>query len=308
MTDRTSEPLPRSDHDEKRSTAVARRHIIQGAAWSVPVIMVATTAPAYAAASTKPVTLAFNQPTYTSKGCQTITGATVTATVDNGVPQAGISVSILLPNGYTFSGGSTTYTGVTNGSGVMSVPAITTPASGGMQSLTAIAAASSTTSSASTTSQTNVTPGISGYAATNATQGSQFSSVPVGAVPLGSSYFLSSQDLYFENTKVASGVISAYVYANLTSALVSFNTSSGGNRAAGATVAESYSGVPTSATSVGADYYLTNAGVLYYKGSQVATGVQSAVGSYRDSHYTVDYVDTSNAKYLMYEGAQQGSP
>lgn len=307
MTDRTLESSPQSNDRENRPAGIERRHLIHGAAWSVPVIMMATTVPAYAA-SGKAVALAFNQPTYTAKGCKTITGATVTATVDQGVPQAGVSVSVLLPSGYTFPGGSTTYTGVTNGSGVLTVPAITTPATGGKTTLTALAAASGTTLTATATSQANVTPGISGYAATNASQGSVFASVPVGAVPLGSSYFLAGSDLYFENTKVASGVISAYVYATLTSAAVSYNTNSGGNRATAATVAESYTGVPTSARSVGADYYLTNAGDLYYKGSKVATGAQSAVGAYRDSHYTVEYIDTHNAKHLMYEGVEQGSP
>ena len=307
MTDRTLESSPQFNDRENRPAGVQRRHLIHGAAWSVPVIMMATTVPAYAA-SGKAVALAFNQPTYTAKGCTTITGATVTATVDQGVPQAGVSVSVLLPSGYTFPGGSTTYTGVTNGSGVLTVPAITTPASGGTTTLTALAAASGTTLSATATSQANVTPGISGYAATNASQGSKFGSVPVGAVPLGSSYFLAGSDLYFENTKVASGVISASVYATLTSSVVSFNTNAGGNRAVGATVAESYTGVPTSARSVGADYYLTNAGELFFKGSRVATDAQSAVGTYRDSHYTVDYIDANNAKHLLYEGVQQGSP
>nr|WP_298578017.1 hypothetical protein [uncultured Microbacterium sp.] len=124
-----------------------RRTVLTGAAWTIPVIATAAIAPAASASGT--LALAFNQATYTGTACSTITGAYVTATT-NGAAAAGVPVTVTLSNGYTFAGGSTSYTGSSDGSGRVSLPAISVPSIGGTGTLSAISGAA--TSSANATS------------------------------------------------------------------------------------------------------------------------------------------------------------
>lgn len=124
------------------SSFLRRRTLIAGAAWSVPALVLATSTPAFAASG---VSLAFNQASYSTSGCSTITGATVTAS-GNGSVKSGVSVITSLSGGYTFSGGSTSYAGVSDGTGRISLPAINVPASGGTIAMTATANAASATS------------------------------------------------------------------------------------------------------------------------------------------------------------------
>ncbi|ONI64908.1 hypothetical protein CSIV_09380 [Microbacterium sp. CSI-V] len=112
-----------------------RRTILQGAAWTIPAIAVATVAPA-ASASTAAV-LAFNQASYNGTACSTITGAYVTVTV-GGVPTAGRSVTTTLSDGYTFADGTTTNTQVSDSSGRVNLPAIDVPSQGSNGTLAAI--------------------------------------------------------------------------------------------------------------------------------------------------------------------------
>jgi len=274
----------------------------------VPIIVATTSAPAFAAASqVRTVNLAFDKSSYSVNGCSSISGVKITATI-NTVPQAGVSVSVSLPDGYAYSNGATTYSGVTDTNGVVTLPNISTPGSGGTTVLTAVAAASSTTSGATASSNIAVSANVVAAVASASTSGSGITAVPSDAQPLGGGYFLASNgDLYNQATKVATGAISARVYSSPSATLVSFNTNSGGSRISGSTVAENYSGVPTNATSVGADYYLTTGGDLYYKGSKVASSVQSAAGSFRDSHYAAEYISANNELFVLYEGVQQGS-
>lgn len=125
---------------------VARRTILAGAAWSIPVIATATVAPAASASGT--LALAFNQASYTGTACSTITGAYVTAT-NNGVPAAGVAVSVTLSGGYTFSGGASSTTGLSDGTGRFALPAISVPGWGGTATASAIAGIESTMSTVS---------------------------------------------------------------------------------------------------------------------------------------------------------------
>ncbi|KTR94326.1 hypothetical protein NS220_09260 [Microbacterium testaceum] len=280
---------------------------MSGAAWSIPVIVASTAVPAHAAASgQKAITLAFNQATYTATGCASITGVTITATASS-VRQAGISVSVSLPQGYSYSNGATTYSGVTDTNGVVTLPNIVTPGAGGQTVFTAIAASTATSSSANTSSQVQVTPNRVARVATNSTVGSTYSGVPSDALPQGGGYFLAQNgDLYYQNSKIATGVSSVSVYASPSDIFASYNTSSGaGARASGTTIVQTYSGA--AGTSVGADYFLTSDGALTFRGTSLATNVTSAAGSYRDGHFTVDYIDAQNVRRTFYETTAQSA-
>lgn len=119
---------------------VARRTILAGAAWSIPVIATATVAPAASASGT--LALAFNQASYSGTACSTITGAYVTATT-NGMAAAGVPITVTLSDGYTFTGGATSAVGISDPAGRFTLPAIAVPAGGGASSPTAVSATAS---------------------------------------------------------------------------------------------------------------------------------------------------------------------
>ncbi|WP_022878632.1 hypothetical protein [Microbacterium sp. B19] len=127
---------------------VARRTILAGAAWSIPVIATAAVAPAASASGT--LALAFNQASYTGTACSTITGAYVTATT-NGTPTTGASITVTLSNGYTFAGGSATYTSTSDASGRVSLPAISVPSIGGTSALQGVSGTASSSATATGT-------------------------------------------------------------------------------------------------------------------------------------------------------------
>ena len=135
---------------------VARRTILAGAAWSIPVIATATVAPAASASGT--LALAFNQASYSGTACSTITGAYVTATTD-GTPTTGASITVTLSNGYTFAGGSTSATGVSGTDGRYTLPTISVPAVGGSGTVTSSSAGASNSAALSAASAATVSYG-----------------------------------------------------------------------------------------------------------------------------------------------------
>jgi hypothetical protein len=113
-------------------------------------------------------------------------------------------------------------------------------------------------------------------------------SVPADAVSVGAGYFLTqSGDLYYKDTKFASGVASANGLTNPGNGYnwCQYVLKTGGainvkGDPAGGTPTqwESWSSVPADAVSVGAGYFLTPSGALYYKDTKFASNVTSATG------------------------------
>ncbi|PPF23360.1 hypothetical protein C5D07_14490 [Rathayibacter tritici] len=130
---------------------VHRRTLVKGSAWTVPVLALSVATPA-AAASGSP-TLAFTQSSYSGKACGTITGVQVKRTTDGSTADPGKVVTVRLADGYTFADGSTTVSRTTGTDGLVTLPDITVPSSGGdsafkaaSDSLTTSARVSSTAS------------------------------------------------------------------------------------------------------------------------------------------------------------------
>ncbi len=147
MTDTNT---PADDPTFTDGSGIKRRTIMAGAAWTIPVVTLATATPAMAASND--LTLAFDKSSYSGTVCSTITGASVTAT-RNGAPASGVAVSVSLGDGYTFEDGSTSTTGTTDGNGRVSLPGIRVPMSGKSSTATATASgASATTAGLSGTS------------------------------------------------------------------------------------------------------------------------------------------------------------
>lgn len=177
-----------------------RRTILQGAAWTIPAIALATVAPA-ASASTAAV-LTFNQASYSGTACGTITGAYVTVTV-GGVPTAGRSVTTTLSDGYTFADGTTTNTQVSDTSGRVNLPAIGVGAGAGTGSITGLSGSSVATSAIS------AGPDAGGVAwnAQGTTATPVPGSTPAGSKAIGFNAFISpANELWINGTRVATNV------------------------------------------------------------------------------------------------------
>ncbi|NRD09139.1 hypothetical protein [Rathayibacter agropyri] len=151
-----------SDWTVPTADGVHRRTIVKGAAWTVPVVAVAVATPA--AAASKTPTLAFTLAKYTGKGCDTIKGVQVKRTTDGSTADPGKVVTVTLSGGYTFADGTTSYSGTTDASGLITLPNIKVPAKGGDSTFSASSdtlAASAPVSSTSTSSlyRRNLTSG-----------------------------------------------------------------------------------------------------------------------------------------------------
>ncbi|MGC0368703.1 hypothetical protein [Microbacterium sp. SLBN-111] len=126
-----TDPLRQADSDGRRLT---RRTVLFGAAWTLPAIAAATTAPA--ATASVAATLSFDKTGYVGDTCAAITGITVTAT-SSGAPAAGLQITISLSTGYTFVGGSNSVSGYSGSNGTFSVPDIRLDGSGTSGTVTA---------------------------------------------------------------------------------------------------------------------------------------------------------------------------
>lgn len=253
-----------------RTSAPSRRTILTGAAWSVPVIAAASIAPIASASGV--TALAFDKATYSGTACGTITGAYVTATV-GGVASAGKAVTVTLSGGYTFSGGATTYTGVSDGAGKLTLPAINVPSVGGNGTLSAVSGSSTASASASA-------PAVKNALWREPNGSTSALSFPAQTTVPGDQTFLTpSGDLYLgQGIPIASGVYSSsaislpgygwaitYLDANGTGGARDWN---GGVEAAS---------FPPGTVVCGDRTYLTPAGDLYLGPSQVvASHVVSA--------------------------------
>ncbi|BAJ73396.1 Ni,Fe-hydrogenase III small subunit [Microbacterium testaceum StLB037] len=292
----------KADRSEAGGWAVRRRTVVAGAAWGLPVIMIATAAPAYAAAS-QTVNLAFDKVQYVATGCQPITGATVTATNrTDGRPVAGLSISVTLPRGFSYPTGATTYTGTTNASGVVALPDIVTPSTGGTVTLTAVAATVSTSASASVTVNLNTQATLALGTSVSKTYASA-----AGGVSVGNRHFLTaSGDLFFENTKIASGVASAagWFTTNWAKGVCFVLSSGGAKQAQFGSIVDSYPAVPVGSKAVGGVGFLAPNGDLYYGNTVLATGVVTAWG-YRitATGEAIDFVGSDGVPKRILNGA-----
>ncbi|KZE35050.1 hypothetical protein AVW09_16880, partial [Microbacterium sp. T32] len=139
MTDLSRASAPDDD-------GIPRRTLIAGAAWSIPVIAIATATPAQAVSNA--LSLAFSKNAYTGVTCSYIGGASVLATV-NGTAAAGKPVTVTLGNGYRFSDGSVTNTQLSGTDGRVALPSINVPLYGGTGTFSAVSGASVANATAS---------------------------------------------------------------------------------------------------------------------------------------------------------------
>ncbi|PPF10565.1 hypothetical protein C5C31_08775 [Rathayibacter rathayi] len=103
--------------------------------WTTPVVAVTVSAPA-AASSLRP-SMAFLQACYGGPVCTTITCVQLRRTIDGCRPARGSIVTATVSGGFTFTTGSTTCAATSDSTGLVTLPAILVPATGGIGLITA---------------------------------------------------------------------------------------------------------------------------------------------------------------------------
>lgn len=191
-----------ADHNdppaETDSIAVgpSRRSLIAGAAWAVPAIALATATPALAATAPT-ITLSFDRSSYSGTACSSVVNISV-AVHRGGDPVVGVSVTVSLSGGYTFSDGSVTATLVTDTAGTCAVPSVTVPTQGGTATLTASSAGA--TSASAAIFESPVLNGTPGYFDAQTTYLST-TGIPNNSLPVFGTWFLTpNHDLIIAST------------------------------------------------------------------------------------------------------------
>ncbi len=253
---------------------LSRRVVVQGAAWSIPVIAAAVATPLAAASGDG--ALSFTLRAYAGTACTEITNVQATLTNSSGAPDAGKPVTVTLSDGYTFADGSTTYTGTTNASGKVTLPAVRVPATGGATTFLASSAAltASAPGTAPKVGEAHIYDRSTGQTYT-------FPTVPAGSTAIGDTTFLASDgDLYVGNVLIASGVssVGAPSLDNSNNSWTPYMSSSGVasiySRDAGQTY--TFLSVPADSKPLGDTAFLAPNGDLYVGNVLVSTGVTSA--------------------------------
>jgi hypothetical protein len=282
--------------------ALNRRTILAGAAWALPAIAVATMAPGAAASGT--TVLTFDRATYSGTVCADITGASVTVTVD-GTAVPGVSVTVAASTGYRFDYGASTFTGLSDASGRVALPALRVQVGGTAGTLaattTGATAAATLTSPASTTTQTLHRRAWTESGADDPT-GSVDLAVPTGSRAVGTLVTLDpTGTLRRRTTTIGTGVTSAFAEMDKNNYLtVTFVDATGMHRRLWTDTGSAYPSasvdatVPANSVAVGTFVTLDPGGVLRRVGTTIATGVTSAFAEFDRNNYTsVTWVDAT---------------
>lgn len=275
-----------NDVTPEEGRGLKRRTIVQGAAWSIPVIAAAVATP-LAAASVGTPTITFVNGPYTATTCGVLGDVVIQATTDGTSPApAGTLVTVTLPAGLRWSDGTSTPRVLpTDASGRVTLSGLSTGALGGSPTLTASISGADASAPVSVTASSSLAVAWDTNGST-----ANYPTVPANAIPVGASFYLAPNgDLYNGNTLVDTGVSSAIGYFD--GAYTVNYVKNGGSLAwnsNGSTAA--YPAVPVDAVAVGASFFLAPNGDLYNGNTLVGTDVASAVGYFGGGAYTVNFV------------------
>jgi hypothetical protein len=295
----------------------SRRTIVQGAAWSVPVIAAAVATPM--AAASVAGTVEFVNGPYSVTACGTLGDVVVQATTDGTAPvPAGTMITVTLPSGLTWEDGSSGSRVLpANGNGRVTLSGLQAGPAAGNPVITASAAGADAAAPVSVAAAAGP---FGFYAIRNgATANGPFPGVPLGATAVGDRYFLTSDGtlLYTEGGAVetiATGVTAADMYVTPDLRFIAnYATSEGGFYVVrGAAVfGGPFPNVPADSTPLGDRYWLTPDGTFLYSDGvtteTIATGVTDANGYVTpDGRYIADYVTSAGAFYVVRNGATFG--
>ena len=309
MTDEETTPT--------ESRGLSRRTIVQGAAWSVPVIAAAVALPL--AAASVAATVEFVNGPYSVTGCGTLGDVVVRATTDGTTPvAAGTLITVTLPTGLTWEDGSSGPRVLpANGSGQVTLSGIQAGPAASNPVITASATGANASAPVSVAAASGPFAFVS-IRGTNSADG-PFPGVPLGSTAVGDRYFLTSDGtlLYADGTTVetiATGVTDAEMYVTPDLRFIAnYSTSAGGFYVVrgGAAGGGQFPGVPAGSTPLGDRYWLTSDGTFLYSDGftteTIATGVTDANGYVTpDGRYVADYITSAGAFYVVRNGATFG--
>lgn len=274
---------------------VDRRAVLHASAWAIPAIVLVSASPA--AAVSGPA-LTFSSTSYAGVACGTIIDAVVRL-ADGADAVAGAGVVLQLAGGYTFDGGLVTRSVVTDGDGRAACGTIHVPGGGATGSVTATAsgAAGATATLASFDARLLASPrGLS-----------DAPTIPVGATPVALDLFLSAGVLYRSGVgAVATGIDAVGALApavgDATAFLLPVRLDDGSASVfdTASNVARVVVGVPSSATPIAADLFLS--GSTLYRGADAVASDVDLCGQLIDHD-----ADATGRLYLPYR-ATDGSP
>jgi hypothetical protein len=278
----------RNVHGASKSHTVNRRTIVQGAAWSIPVVAVAVGAP-LAAASPAP-TLTFTNGPYTVDACGTLDNVTLHATTDGTSPNAGDLVTISLPTGLTFADGSTTKIFTTDAGGNITLTGIRVSGTARGGAITA------TDSTSTATTAVTVTPTGGAFIYNNGTISQ--TPVPAGSTPVTYNTFVdASGNLWVNGALVASGLDPAKVIGDMTDSgtLISWTDTTGQVFIYNNGTISASPGVPAGSTPVTYNTFVDASGNLWVNGALAATNVDPAkvVGNMTDNATLLAWAGTN---------------
>lgn len=290
---------PRTDLDTTKG--VTRRTVVHGAAWSLPVIAAAVGTP-LAAASTAGADIAAALLPSPAGACGPSGDFSFSVTTQPGdVPAPSTAVIVTLPAGFSYGDGSTgAKSFISDGDGKVIVTGVTTSSIPGSYGV----AAQIAPAGASTVLPIEVTGAVAGEHASNGTS-RDLPGIALDSTALAWNLFLTpTGDLYWYDHSatpssyhlIDSGVTSAkgqhYTGPSGASiievemvAFVADGVAKTWQRAlsGGAPATSTFSSVPSPATAVGWNTYLTPGGALYYGNTVFATGVTSAIAQHEEN-------------------------
>lgn len=183
------------------TSAVTRRTIVKGAAWSIPVIAVAVAAPQASASTATDPRVEFLQAAYSADPCEPLTGVRVKAWDDATTPApAGSPIVVTLPEGFAFPNGSRTTTVTAGADGTATLPTITVTSPDDTVSFSA------QYSGATGATQVTVNSSERGVWGRMTANGgwTAFPAVPAASSPHGYNYFTGPGNaLWYNNAQVA---------------------------------------------------------------------------------------------------------
>ncbi|AZZ50272.1 hypothetical protein C5C31_07925 [Rathayibacter rathayi] len=277
---------------------VGRRVLVKGAAWTIPVVAMAAATPAAAASNT--ITLKFTNGPYTADACATVKTMVVQATDASGAPLPNTKITITLPAGLTWSDGTTAPRSfTTDADGNISVSGLKAQAGSGTRTVSA------TSGTASTSAGVKVTDSKAGaYLSIEGGTPKKYDKLTGSETPIGNQYFLDGTDLYYANTRIATGVKAAATYTDGDGRNdVTYTTKDGAYLSIEGGTGKKYDNRTGSQTPIGNQYFVDN-GKLYYAGTLAETsGDVTQYSTYTDGagRNNVTFT-TSDGAYLSIAG------
>ncbi|MWV74264.1 hypothetical protein C5E02_03185 [Rathayibacter rathayi] len=284
-----------------------RRTLVQGAAWTIPVVGVTMATPAAAASSTP--TLSFTNGPYAVDACGVLKDVVLKATTDGTTPvAAGTTISVTLPDQLKWSDGTTgTKSFPADANGQVTLSRITS-SKNFSETVTVAAKRGSTSASAPVKVQKGT--GAVAYQSDGTSAGTAYKDVPADSVSIGDITWLAPNgDLYKGNKVLVSNVKNAvHQFIKDNDVRINYMTKDGkAFQSDGTSAGTEYKKVPADSVSIGDITWLAPNGDLYKGDKVLVSNVKNAVHQFiKDNDVRINYM-TKDGKAFQSDGTSAGT-